>query len=217
MLIGVSFIIIGAVMLFNILFPEIQINFHVVWPSLLIVFSIYNMLKNKIFDVVSIVMFYIGFFFLTKYFLGDTIDISNLFWPILLLLIGIIIVIDDLFNKKDRIKHLTKDDGEVIYYRGIFNEIKDKLDREVKNINIETVFGEVDLDFRTAKFKNKETYINIIVIFGNSNLIFPEDVEVEFRNPFALFGSNENKKTTKNGTKKVIVYAKSIFGGVEIK
>lgn len=216
MMIGLVFIIIGVVMLINVLFPEINIDFHVIWPCLLVGYSIYNMIKNKVFDVTSVVLFYIGFFYLVKNVIFPGVAIGQLFFPLLFILIGTLFLVDQIYNDSLRDKKVKIETKDSINYRAVFNEVSDVIDEEVKEINIEVLFGEVDLDLRKAKFKNKETVINAKITFGNSNIILPEDVDVVI-NSYAFFASNEVKKKNNDNKKKVIVNANSTFGGVEIK
>lgn len=216
MMIGFVFIMVGVIMLINVLFPEVNIDFHVIWPCLLVGYSIYNMIKNKVFDVVSVILFYIGFFYLVKNVLFPGIEIGQLFYPLLFILIGVLFVVDRFYNDSLRDKTAKTKDKNAVNYHAFFNEVNDVIEEELENINIEVAFGEVDLDLRKAKFKNKETIITAKVTFGNSNIILPEDVDVII-NSYAFFGSNEVKKKNNDNKKKVIVNAHSTFGGVEIK
>lgn len=217
MIFGIIILGLGLLLLVDTLYPGFSIDFNLVWPIVLMAISIYQMFKNKVFNVVMVIFFYIGLFFFVKNLHIFTVDISNLFFPILIILIGVLIIVDRGINRRKKMP-LKFDKKGRIEYHALFTEIDEKV--AVKNFKgavISSVFGGVDIDFRDVEIKEKEVYIEVNAIFGGSNLILPEGYHVVM-NSFAVFGGNENKYENQSDSKKTIyVNCNSFFGGTEIK
>lgn len=216
MIFGFIVLCFGVLLLLHTLFPEWNMNFDLLWPCALMLISIYQMFKNKVFNVMMVILFYIGFFFFIDHLDIFTHDIHKLFFPVLVILIGMVIMIDRSINKNKPSFQVDKK-GRT-QYNGIFAEINEKISTKgFKGAICTSVFGGVDLDLRKSTMKEKETVIDVYAIFGGSNLIFPEGYEI-IMNSYAVFGSNENKyQNAKEPKGKIYINCYSIFGGTEIK
>lgn len=213
MLIGLLLLFAGVFLLIGTLNPDFGISWDIIWPSFLIIFSFYQILKNRIFDFANMIVFYIGAFFLLENLHIFHHSIVHLFFPIFLILIGGLVVLDRLFNSKKRT--YKKGKNGLVEYNGIFTEIHEKIyEKKYKGAQITAIFGGVDLDL--SEVESKDMTFEIVTIFGNSNLIFPEGYEIELHS-FALFGGNENKYKNNGKKGKIVVNCTSIFGGVEVK
>jgi predicted membrane protein len=216
MMFGVILLVIGLLMIINILVPGFDINFNVIWPSAMIFVSLYQMIKNKIFNGGLIIMFYIGLFFLVQN-LGIYGNIEELFLPLLFVVIGLTAIVGESINKKDTIVPTVNKEG-ILSYTAIFTEISETVSsKDFKGTNIFSLFGDCDLDFRDVKLKD-DAVITVTSIFGGSNLIMPADCHVVMSSN-AFFGGNENKckDTEVKGAKTIYVNCTSFFGGTELK
>ena len=110
MLFGFIILGLGILLLLDIYIPNLNIDFSIVWPCVLIFVSIYQMIKNKVFNVSMILLFYVGAFFLVKNANFVSVDISNLFFPLLLIIVGLLIIFDRFINKNTytKYKHNTR-------------------------------------------------------------------------------------------------------------
>ncbi len=217
MVFGIVILGLGILLLIDTLYPAFNIDFGLVWPLVLMVISVYQMFKNKVFNVVMVVLFYIGLFFFVKNANIFSVDIRNLFFPILLILVGVMVIVDRAINRKKKLPVYYDSEGRV-EYQAIFTEVKERVtSKNFKGAIISSFFGGVDLDFRDVEIKEKGVYIKVNAFFGGSNLLLPEGYHVVFHS-FAVFGGNENKYENQEESKKTIyVTCNSFFGGTEIK
>lgn len=77
----------------------INIDFNVIWPTFLILLGIAMMIENKKIDVIPGCIVFIGIWYLLSSLGVIPKNIADLWWPILLILIGVIIVGKNI-NKK---------------------------------------------------------------------------------------------------------------------
>ena len=214
MFIGLIFILIGAFFLISIIVPDFTLNYSYIIPLILIASSLYYIIRGKKFTLANTTVLYIGIWFLLDELNIIKGDLSNAFFPILLIIIGIFIVIESLKVKR---VFKRKDDNLRNYY-GIFSGLEERVtDSNFKGANIYSIFGGVDLDLRSLELKEDIT-INAYSIFGGTSIFVNDNFKVKF-NSFSLFGGNENK-TISNDKKKghtLIINGISIFGGTEVK
>ena len=210
MFIGLIFILIGALFLISIIAPEFNIDFSYLIPLVLIASSLYYIIKCKKFTLANTTVLYLGTWFLLEELniIKDPLD--DAFFPILLIIIGIFIVIESLKVKKV----FKRKDNNLKNYYGIFSGLEEKVtDTNFKGANIYSVFGGVDLDLRELELK-EDIIINAYSIFGGTSIFVNDNFKVKF-NSFSLFGGNENKSITTVST--LTINCISIFGGTEVK
>ena len=201
MFIGLIFILIGALFLISIIAPEFSIDFSYLIPLVLMASSLYYIIKGKKFTLANTTVLYLGTWFLLEELniIKDPLD--DAFFPILLIIIGIFIVIDNLKN-----------------YYGIFSGLEERVtDSNFKGANIYSIFGGVDLDLRGLELKEDIT-INAYSTFGATSIFVNDNFKVKF-NSFSLFGGNQNKAITtdKKKVSTLTINCISIFGGTEVK
>ena len=214
MFIGLIFILIGALFLISIIAPEFNIDFSYLIPLVLIASSLYYIIKGKKFTLANTTVLYLGTWFLLEELniIKDPLD--DAFFPILLIIIGLFIVIESLKVKKV----FKRKDNNLKNYYGIFSGLEEKItDTNFKGANIYSVFGGVDLDLRELELKEDIT-INAYSIFGGTSIFVKDNFKVKF-NSFSLFGGNENKSITtdKKKVSTLTINCISIFGGTEVK
>ncbi len=214
MFIGLIFILIGALFLISIIAPEFNIDFSYLIPLVLMASSLYYIIKGKKFTLANTTVLYLGTWFLLEELniIKDPLD--DAFFPILLIIIGLFIVIESLKVKKV----FKRKDNNLKNYYGIFSGLEEKItDTNFKGANIYSVFGGVDLDLRELELKEDIT-INAYSIFGGTSIFVKDNFKVKF-NSFSLFGGNENKSITtdKKKVSTLTINCISIFGGTEVK
>ena len=214
MFIGLIFILIGTLFLISIIAPEFNVDFSYLIPLVLMASSLYYIIKGKKFTLANTTVLYIGIWFLLERLniIKDPLD--NAFFPILLIIIGIFIVIESLKVKKV----FKRKDNNLKNYYGIFSGLEERItDTNFKGANIYSIFGGVDLDLRGLELKEDIT-INAYSIFGGTSIFVKDNFKVEF-NSFSLFGDNENKanSTDKKKNYTITINSISIFGGTEVK
>lgn len=214
MFIGLIFILIGTLFLISIIAPEFSIDFSYLIPLVLMASSLYYIIKGKKFTLANTTVLYLGTWFLLEELniIKDPLD--DAFFPILLIIIGIFIVIESLKVKKV----FKRKDNNLKNYYGIFSGLEERItDTNFKGANIYSIFGGVDLDLRGLELKEDIT-INAYSIFGGTSIFVNDNFKVKF-NSFSLFGGNENKTTSTDKKKNhtITINGISIFGGTEVK
>lgn len=214
MFIGLIFILIGALFLISIIAPEFSIDFSYLIPLVLMASSLYYIIKGKKFTLANTTVLYLGTWFLLDELniIKDPLD--DAFFPILLIIIGIFIVIESLKVKKV----FKRKDNNLKNYYGIFSGLEERVtDSNFKGANVYSVFGGVNLDLRGLELKEDIT-INAYSIFGGTSILVNDMFKVKV-NSFSLFGGNENKAifSDKKKSNTLTINCVSIFGGTEIK
>ena len=133
MFIGLIFILIGALFLISIIAPEFNIDFSYLIPLVLMASSLYYIIKGKKFTLANTTVLYLGTWFLLEELniIKDPLD--DAFFPILLIIIGLFIVIESLKVKKV----FKRKDNNLKNYYGIFSGLEERVtDTNFKGANI---------------------------------------------------------------------------------
>jgi predicted membrane protein len=163
----------------------------------------------------------------------DSSFASN-YWPVLLILLGIGMIINLFFKKQMFFIFSTKIDsfGQIqnksnagstdgIYMRNIvFGGAEDIfLEPEFRGGNISVVFGGVELDLRKTTIPEGDTHINIDVVFGGVELRVPDSWKVINEVKATFGGVEESRKiwvADIDESRRLIISGNVIFGGCEI-
>jgi len=196
-------------------------DFLFTWQALLIFLGLI-FLSNKENKGTGIILIAIGSFFL----LPRIIDVPNywrsLFWPSILIVLGLVIIFSGrrhgsamIFGHK---KKATGDDilDEVSVFGG-----GDKIvnSQQFQGGKITHIFGGSKIDFTQAQLAPGKHYLELVLIFGGTKLIIPEgwDVKLEVTSIFGGFSDKRIKSRVVTETdRKLVITGTSIFGGGEI-
>lgn len=216
MFIGLIVLIVGLLLLVQAIVPDFSVNFGIVWPIILILIPINEVIKRKKLDLFMGIVLFIGIWFLLLN-LGILSDIyTDIFWPIVIIIVGLSLIFNTFKIKKINKRVNTK--GVASYY-GVFSGSEEKVStNDFRGTNIYAIFGGVDLDLREAEIKANEIVINVYSIFGGTELLVPDGYNIVV-NSTAIFGGNDNKtkNTFKEGNKTIYINCISAFGGTEVK
>lgn len=160
----------------------------------------------------------------------------KLFFPVLLILIGLALIFKNtvkgqVMKKMKEAREQSDDDLEE--YWATFGEQDVNFDGKVfKGCRIDAVFGGADLDLRGAELKT-DVVVKASSIFGGVVIYAPEDANVEVVSTSIFGGVSDNRKNAKRKkkamdeteTKKkvknegmtVFIDATCVFGGVEVR
>jgi predicted membrane protein len=156
------------------------------------------------------------------------IRLSTIFWPALLIGIGLIIISrrsdkpgsgnhSHVFSSK---KVIDDNADEYIDETAIFGGGNSRvISTNLRGGKITAIFGGSDIDMKHAVPSADGCSIDMLVIFGGTNLIIPEDWQVKSE-VVSIFGGFSDKRivpASLNTTKLVIIKGVTIFGGVELK
>lgn len=187
------------------------------WQMLLIAIGVINIANDSSRGIGWILIAIGGFFLISDYFDLPT-SFRNVFWPALLIVIGLVLIFGSskLFHRRD----FTISKGEdFIEEVAIFGGS----DRQVNSLafrggKIVSVFGGSKVDLTKTELAEGNVEIEIVSIFGGSTLLIPTDWNVKLE-VFNIFGGYGDKRVRGqvDFNKTVTVKGVAIFGGGEIK
>lgn len=218
---GIVLVAVGVIWGINTLgIANIDIFFDGWWTLFIIVpcfIDLFNPKEGKTGNLIGLV---IGLLLLLScQGLLDFSMIWRLFFPIVLIILGLSCVFKNIFNQKinQKIKELNKNKKDSKEYCATFSGQKlDFSDEQFTNCDLTAVFGGVDCDLRDAII-DKEAVINASAIFGGVTIKVPKDINVKV-NSTSIFGGVDNKIKNKEDAKATIyINATCLFGGVELK
>ena len=231
--IGILLILFGLIFLsFNFGWIDTALKWVIIsWPMIFIVVSIISLAKRDYTQ--GLIMLVIGAFFLLprlagafpEIFTGINPNFAHTFWPILLIIIGLIIVFQigagkgsftfghkknlsgTAVNSEGRIaKNVIFGGSESIFLDPVFN-----------GGNINTTFGGVVLDLRKTSLPEGDTYLDISALFGGVELYVPEGWLIDNRLQAVLGGIEDRRRfNDTDHSRKLILQGSIIFGGCEI-
>jgi hypothetical protein len=216
---------------------------------LLLVFSMNEYAKGHF--TAGSVLLAVGGFFMVRRLAPIYPDIAasgagDNWWPVLLIVAGILILGSIFFRKPcrggwyDNCRHGNRrggyDDNRrdhgwhghgkrvsgVIDIEVIFGGCEQVyLDPEFRGGKISSVFGGVKLDLRRTTLPEGETWLRIESVFGGVEIDTPEDWLIEIRGESIFGGFDDRRLPPRDGKyvegRKLIVKTSNVFGGGEIK
>ena len=214
------------------------------WQMLLLVGSMTEYARGH-FTAAS-VMLAVGGFFILRRLAPLYPDIAasgagSSFWPVLLIIAGVLILGSIIFKPRRRAWHEncchesrenewngkewngkgTRASG-VIDITAIFGGSEQVyLDPVFRGGTISTVFGGVKLDLRRTGLPEGITYLTVESVFGGVEIDAPEEWIIEIRNESVFGGFHDKRLPAVNpgydDGRKLIIKASNVFGGGEIK
>ncbi|MGW4791942.1 DUF1707 SHOCT-like domain-containing protein [Nonomuraea sp. NPDC004297] len=80
-----------------------------------------------------------------------------------------------------------------------------------------SVFGGGEIDLRDARFASQEIRVRAFALWGYTEVVVPDDVEVEVKG-FGLFGAFDRSAVrSRRGTPRIVISGLALFGGVGTK
>ncbi len=159
-----------------------------------------------------------GFFLLPEIFYWPRFRIRD-WWPLVLIVIGIAIV---LRRREPVIRSAEDIDEDFVDDTSIFGgSEKSFSSKNFKGGKITSVFGGSTINFSETEIAEEGAVIDVFCLFGGNELIIPNDWTV-VNESFVIFGGYADKRarsaTEQNDPKKVLrIKGSVIFGGSEVK
>lgn len=220
---GVILIFFGFIMLgkeFHFIPYEIR-HFIFSWQVILIALGLVFLFSrnNK---SLGIVLLMVGAVFLALDQLDFIWDMHNLFWPVVLLGLGLLILLrsgESRFRGGDFSESVAGDDylDDVSIFGG-GNKIITS--HNFSGGKITSIFGGSKIDLRNAKLAPGTHTLDVVTIFGGSKLIVPRDWEVKVEVVSILGGFSDKRipdpHIVRDPGKLLQIKGVAIFGGGEI-
>ena len=220
-IIGIVLIIIGIAFIGRTLgFFPYRIMHHVFsWQMILIVLGVIfiSTRENK---STGWILLLIGLVFLAPDVIHIPFGVRRLFWPSILIIIGLVIIIRSTgINKRDSEKLNSADYIDDIAILGGGDKVITS--ENFKGGKVTAIFGGSKIDLTKAKLALGQNIIEVFCMFGGSTLILPESWNVKV-DVISIFGGFSDKRrirtdTTMDVGKEIVIKGFVMFGGGEIK
>lgn len=182
------------------------------WPLVVIGVGLLMFLSNFREFVWPTLIIFAGILFQLREFDLVTFNIWQLFWPIVLIIIGISVLV----NRTNANRHASSKDTDEI--TAIFggNDTKN-LSSDYKGGRATAIFGGVALDLREAKITDEAT-LEVFALCGGIDIKVPEGWVVKTKVTPILGGvDNKAKSSSDKKAPTLLVVGDVIMGGVDIK
>lgn len=220
---GVLVIFAGLILLLanmNILSYEARHAFFS-WPMMLIGIGVISLFgsSNRTPGYILIV---IGTVFMIPRIFNVDFNIMHVFWPAILIAIGILILLKRMPRRPLRSNfstHQTTAEG-FLHEDNIFSGGKQKVTHEFKGGQINCIFGGSEIDLTQATLGEGTNHLEINTIFGGVTLIVPADWKIQLKMTSILGGFSDKRSYVKENpdpSRMLIITGSTIFGGGEIK
>ena len=165
----------------------------------------------------GLIFLFIGGFFL----LPDILYLPHFrmrdWWPVILIVIGVVIVL----RRKDyHSKAMLEDDRDFFNNTSIFGgSNKIFTSKNFLGGKLTSVFGGSDVDFTETELGQEEVILDVFCLFGGNNIRVPNNWTV-LNDSFVLFGgyNDERRAFAEQDPKKILrIKGSIIFGGMDVK
>lgn len=167
-----------------------------------------------------IVMAVGGFFILPEIF-DIPFRTYRLFWPAVLIIVGIIVITNSRWFRKDNWATKSSSSDDVIDVVNIFGGGERRiLSQNFQGGKISCVFGGSEIDMTRAKLAEGTSEIEISCVFGGVSFIVPPDWNVIIDVTPVLGGFSDQRKGTSSAidmSRTLVVRGAVVFGGGEVK
>ncbi len=250
---GLFLLLLGVVFLglnFGFIPQELR-HILISWPMLLIVIGIGNFIKNR-HPFSGVILIMVGSFFLMPRvieafpasFPGFNGDFTSVYWPLLLIAGGVLIITGKIFgpkwgfhdwnadwqnrNRRHEYRHYRHNRRDYSTWTNPEGFSKNSvfgsgdhivLDPEFKGGDLNAVFGGITLDLRRTSLPEGDTVVEINAVFGGITIYVPVDwyVETHLDAVFGGFQDNRMPKEPLDKTRKLIISGSCVFGGGELR
>ncbi|HKK59527.1 MAG TPA: DUF5668 domain-containing protein [Salinivirga sp.] len=167
----------------------------------------------------AIILFAIGgFFLLPDIFTNLRIDFVSVFWPLVIIVIGLTLILRRRNFMSSHHEHSHSED--FIDELNIFGGSERILNSEFfEGGKITSIFGGSTVNLKNVKLKNGYAEIEMTSIFGGSKLYVPENWNIRIEATSIFGGINDKRQldvTETVNTNTLVIKGAAIFGGGEI-
>ncbi len=229
---GRAHLLLGIVLMFLGLFliadladivPWRMRDFLFTWQALLIFLGLI-FLSNRDNKGTGVILIAIGAFFLLPRIIDVPHFWRSLFWPSILILLGLVVIFGSRrngisgtsFGRKKRSGSSEDYLDDVDIFGGGDRVINSQ---QFKGGKITHIFGGSKYDLSSAKLAPGTHQLEVLMIFGGTKLIIPEawDVKVEVTSVFGGFSDKRVRSiVVSDPDRKLIISGANIFGGGEL-
>lgn len=197
-------------------------NIFFSWQMLLIAIGLIN-IAGRTSRLIGVVLIAIGTFFLIPDFFVFDIKFRTVFFPLLLIIIGIVILIQKfIVIRHNFADEQCADNAKYVDETNIFSGTKNRFAlKEFRGGKITSIFGGAEIDFSDTQLAPGKHVLVMTCIFGGASLIIPSDWKVNTEIVSILGGFVDKRvnmpKEIPDDAPELVIKGLAIFGGGEIK
>ncbi|MDD2571551.1 MAG: DUF5668 domain-containing protein [Bacteroidales bacterium] len=221
---GVVLVLLGLLLLanvFNLLpFGVWRVLFS--WEMLLIVIGVLSLVNNRS-AVPGVILIALGLYFMGLHYWEIPYYLKRAFWPALLLIFGIYLII----SPPRYLRHWHKpqkgeDSRDFIDEVSVFSG-GDRIitSQNFKGGRIVSVFGGSKINLMNARLAEGEQILDTLSVFGGSNIIVPASWTVKLEVTSIFGGYSDKRERLPNlvydQNTMLVIKGLAIFGGGEVK
>lgn len=221
---GLVFVIVGglfAAKYLNALDPEVE-RYIFTWQALIIAIGLVS-LSNRNGHIGGIILVTVGIIFLLPKFGFIDHNVRHLWWPAILIIIGFFIMFKSFgTRKKSEILRKKEGDMDIIDEHNVFGGgMQFVTSKNFKGGKIISIFGGSKVDLSQAELAEGTNNLEIVNIFGGTELLIPHTWKVK-TDVTTIFGGFNDKKIRFSSieiddNKELIIKGVMIFGGGDVK
>jgi predicted membrane protein len=188
------------------------------WQMILIVLGVI-FISGQESKSTGYILLAIGAFFIMPEFFDVPHFWRSLFWPSLLILLGLLII----FGKGKRpkqIRNVSGSDDDLLDDVAIFGGSDQVLNSQnFQGGKITNIFGGAKYDMRKVVLAEGKNYLEVTMIFGGSKFIVPEDwdIKLEITSVFGGFSDKRQRSiVVPDKSRQLVIRGVAIFGGGEL-
>ncbi len=221
LIVGVIIILAGAALLAsNFTDYGYEIKRYILrWEMLLIGVGLISLFTNES-KGFGIIVICVGAAFYIRSFIDIDFNFWQLFWPSLLIILGLVIMFHHKSHRRFHKYGKTSVDviDEVIIFGGTEKMIHSD---NFQGGKLTSIFGGQKLIFTKAKLASGQNVLELFALFGGFELVIPEEWDVRVRIT-PVFGGIEDKRISnpsslQKSDKELLITGTVVFGGGEIK
>lgn len=194
------------------------------WQSLLVALGVLFLISNPRSVVFSSILILVGGFFLYSEIVSLPIETRNIFWPIILVLLGLVMIFKRFSHKtpKKTFDHVESFSDEYVDKNIVFGGSKTVVtSKNFRGGSISTVFGGCELILTEAGLAEGDNVLNINAVFGGISIVAPRswDIVIEVDGIMGGFKDDRSFVNPDNidRSRRLIIKGSAVFGGGEIK
>lgn len=200
-------------MILTLVLPKYSIFFPGWWTLILIIPSLGSLLfqNNKGFSLYTLI---VGILLLLS--CNSIISLNKCFT--ILLCLAIIFIGINIVKVTLKIPERKNSNTKFVpFYYAFFGSTEEKIETKFSGGYTKLVFGYLSLDLRNAKIEKNST-LKVLSIFGETDILVPENTEVITSNTNILGGTENLKKSNESKkANKLYIESISILGNTRIK
>jgi predicted membrane protein len=219
LLLGIVLVLLGVAVLAEIVdaVPWRMRDIIFSWQMILIILGIV-FISGQDSKSTGYILLAIGAFFLIPKFLNVPDYWRGLFWPSILILVGILVI----FNRGKR-PHITRGNSsgeDVLDDVSIFGGSDKVLNsKNFQGGKVTNIFGGSKYDLRQVVLAEGVNYLEITMLFGGSKFIVPEgwNIKTEVTSIFGGFSDRRHRSIiVPDPDRQLVIRGLTLFGGGEI-